>query len=169
MSFSKLRKENSALVAALDLFGDKWTLLILAGCLSNMCRFNDLEKRLGINRNILSNRLDKLLTAGILEKHMYNEKPKRYEYHVTQAGLDTRPFLAALMHWSEHNLVSGKAPISLVHKECGNTIDIAIRCPSCNKNIDTDDIAPMLNPNAGKVSTQFFKDSTTPFHRRSTG
>lgn len=164
MSYKTLHEENSALVAGVELLGDKWVLFILAGCLANLCRFNELERILGVNRNVLSARLEKLIKAGLIEKHLYQDKPRRYEYRLTEAGLATSPIVAAITRFGETHLVKGTAPISLTHARCGQKIEIGPYCPKCERNIDSTEIKPVLNPGAGKISTRFFNESYTPFH-----
>jgi DNA-binding HxlR family transcriptional regulator len=138
MSYAKLLAENSALANALDLVGDKWTLLILSHCYASVCRFNDFEKTLGINRNILSARLEKLVNAGVLNKQLYQAKPARYEYIISEIGLDLKPTLIGLVRWSELHLVPGSPPSSIVHNACQTPVEIHLHCPACEIKVDND-------------------------------
>ncbi len=150
MSWVKLLKEHSALANALELVGDRWTLMILSGCLTSVWRFNEFEKALGINRNLLSARLTKLVNAGLLEKRIYQQKPARYEYHITEIGRELRPVLVGLTVWSEKQLTKENTPISMVHESCGSKLRIDIVCPKCGKTVSRQEVVSRLNPDAGE-------------------
>ena len=163
MSFARLLKENSALASALDLVGDKWTLMILSGCLSSVCRFNELESALGINRNILSARLDKLIASGMIEKREYQTKPARYEYVITDIGRELRPVLVGLAAWAENHITKDECPVSMVHQTCGTKAQIQIYCESCDQVVPVDDVSSKLNPNAGSESVKVYNESRNHF------
>ena len=84
---------------ALDLIGERWTLLVIRDVFRGIRRFDELQESLGIARNILTQRLAWLIEAGILEKRAYAERPPRFEYRLTQKGRDLFPVLIALMQW----------------------------------------------------------------------
>ncbi|MBV6447809.1 helix-turn-helix domain-containing protein [Nitrosomonas sp.] len=85
---------------ALDLLGDKWTLLIIRDLLLGKKRYQEfLASPEQIATNILADRLKKLDVAGIVVQHAYQQKPMRYEYALTQKGQDLRPILEALVKW----------------------------------------------------------------------
>ena len=86
---------------ALDIVGERWTLLILRDVSSGIRRFDALQKRLGIARNILTERLSWLVDQGVLEKRAYEERPPRYEYRLTEKGRGLFPVLVALMTWGQ--------------------------------------------------------------------
>jgi DNA-binding HxlR family transcriptional regulator len=136
VNWAELLQDKSSLTAALDLLGDKWTLMIISGSMANLHRFNQLEKSLGINRNLLASRLKKLVAAGLIEKTVYHEKPTRYEYRVTEIGLQLRPVIIGLALWSEHNLTTEGVPIGTVHKGCGGRVSLNIRCDKCDETVD---------------------------------
>jgi len=159
MSWIKLLKEHSALANALDLVGDRWTLMILSGCLVSVWRFNEFEKALGINRNLLSARLTKLIDAGLLEKRLYQKRPARYEYHITDIGRELRPVLVGLTAWSEKHITKNNTPISMVHEKCGSKLAIQIFCPHCERIIEDGDVVSRLNPDAGDEIVKVYRES----------
>lgn len=163
MTWSKLLEEKSALATALDLLGDKWTLMIISGSLSSVHRFNELEKSLGINRNLLSSRLTRLIDAEVIEKIIYQEKPLRYEYRLTEMGKELRPVIVGLSSWSEKNLTKDSTPISMVHTKCACKVEARIYCPACDTTISNSDTDSQLNPEAGEESSRVFKESKTPY------
>jgi DNA-binding HxlR family transcriptional regulator len=86
---------------ALDMVGERWTLLILRDVFCGIRRFDGLQESLGIARNILTERLAWLVEHGILEKRAYEERPPRFEYRPTQKGRSLFPVLVALMVWGQ--------------------------------------------------------------------
>lgn len=85
---------------SLDLLGDKWTLLVVRDLLLGKTTYSEFQKSPeGIPTNILAERLKRLLAAGIIEKSRYQERPKRYAYHLTEKGRDLREVLSAMIDW----------------------------------------------------------------------
>ena len=91
----------TGVAAALQELGDRWNLLIIASIFSGAHRFESIQQSLGIARNILSNRLSDFVARGVLERRMYTDKPPRFEYHLTQKGIETKPILDALEVWGD--------------------------------------------------------------------
>jgi DNA-binding HxlR family transcriptional regulator len=84
---------------AMEILGERWTMLIMREAFYGVRRFSDMQRNLGIARNILSTRLQSLVRAGILERRLYQEEPERFEYRLTQAGRDLYPAVIAIMKW----------------------------------------------------------------------
>lgn len=161
MGWSELLEDNSSLATAIDLVGDRWSLLLLAGCFSGVCRFNQFESFLGINRNLLSARLDKLVEAGLLVRHLYNESPQRYEYQLTDASRELRPIIIGLRTWAERNFTKENAPFSVVHKDCGHKVNVEIHCPKCRTHVGSDEVATKINPGAGPEALRLFENMSS--------
>ena len=89
---------------AMEILGERWTFLILRESFYGVRRFSDIQRNLGIARNILSTRLQTLVGAGILERVLYREEPERYEYRLTEAGSDLYPAIVTLMRWGDRHL-----------------------------------------------------------------
>lgn len=84
----------------LDIFGDKWTLLIIRDLVLGKCRYQDLlSSSENIASNILADRLKKLETAGLVMRRVYQHKPLRHEYVLTEKGNDLKPVLEAISRW----------------------------------------------------------------------
>lgn len=92
---------DHGLADALEIVGEWWTLLVVWAIREEAHRFEELQRRLGIARNILSDRLSTLVGAGVVEKRIYTERPKRYEYHLTPKGDDLHNVLASLEGWGD--------------------------------------------------------------------
>ena len=95
MKWQRLHAENCSLARTLAVIGDRWTLMILRDAFLRVRRFEDFENSLGIARRVLSERLALLVEEGILAKVPYQERPIRYEYRLTDKGLDLYPAIAA--------------------------------------------------------------------------
>lgn len=115
----------------LAIIGDRWTMLILREALRGRHRFSELRQELGIARPVLSNRLSKLVGAGILERVPYNNRPPRYEYRLTAMGFELSPALVALMRWGDRWLANGQTGVVLVHGACGTELDQGFWCETC--------------------------------------
>ncbi len=91
--------QDCPIAGALEVVGERWTLLIVRDVLDGLGRFDQLQGSLGIARNVLAARLARLVEEGILERVPYSERPRRYEYRLTAKGRELRPALAALRRW----------------------------------------------------------------------
>jgi len=113
---------------ATDLFGDRWTLLILREALYGVTRFEDLRADLGIPRAALSQRLDRMVSAGLLSRHPYREGSSRtrHEYRMTDTGRDAVIVLVALMDWGDKYLRDDTSPIDVVEAATGEKLSIVL-------------------------------------------
>src|SRR5437870_5214703 len=107
--------QNCSIARALEVVGERWTLLIIRDVLLGMSRFDQLQESLGIARNVLTDRLNRLVDEGVLERVLYSERPERYEYQLTKKGLDLQIALTALRQWGDDYL-SEKPPRLLRRK-----------------------------------------------------
>ncbi|MBA2283707.1 MAG: helix-turn-helix transcriptional regulator [Acidimicrobiia bacterium] len=122
---------DCSIAATLAFVGDRWSLLILRDSFRGVRRFGDYCADLGIARNVLADRLDRLVDAGILHRVPYQERPVRNEYRLTEKGRDLSPALMALMRWGDRWAVEGAPPTILVHDACGEELEQLVRCPRC--------------------------------------
>ena len=149
---------DCSVAKALEVIGERWSLLIVRDILNGNRRFGELQQSLGIARNVLSARLQRLVDEEILERRAYQESPPRYEYFLTQKGLDLWPALIALLNWGDRYSPSPEGPRRLiVHKECGGTVSERGICESCGKLLTARDAKQVPGPGAkvpvGKVET----------------
>jgi DNA-binding HxlR family transcriptional regulator len=101
--------QNCSIARALELVGERWTLLIVRDAFLGLRRFDEFQDSLGVARNVLAERLNRLVGAGILERNAYSERPPRFEYRLTEKGRDLAIPLLALMQWGDRHL-SDKPP-----------------------------------------------------------
>jgi len=107
--------QNCSIARALEIVGERWTLLIVRDAFLGLRRFEQFQESLGIARNVLTDRLKRLVDEGILERVRYSERPERYEYRLTQKGRDLHLALAGLRQWGDKH-VSEKPPRVLRRK-----------------------------------------------------
>jgi DNA-binding HxlR family transcriptional regulator len=101
--------QNCSIARALEIVGERWTLLIVRDVFLGLRRFDELQQNLGIARNVLADRLNRLVEAGVLERVPYSERPERFEYRLTRKGRDLNIALSGLRQWGDKYL-SHKPP-----------------------------------------------------------
>jgi len=141
------RPDTCSIGRAMEILGERWTFLILRESFYGVRRFSDMQRNLGIARNILSGRLQNLVRAGILERRRYQEEPERYEYKLTQAGRDLYPAIITIMRWGDEHLVDHGAPVVLRHS-CGAEAEPVLVCAHCHAPMDPRDVTPEPGPGA---------------------
>lgn len=124
----------------LALVGEKYSLLVLREvCLGNR-RFDQLVRNIGAPRDVLATRLRRLVDAGILTKRAYSERPQRFEYRPTPAGLELEPVLVTLMAWGDRHLRGdGDRPMVVEHV-CGNELAPVVTCAACGEQVRHEDL-----------------------------
>jgi DNA-binding HxlR family transcriptional regulator len=147
MRHSGLQQENCSIARTVAVLGERWTLVILREAFSRRRRFEDIQRDLGIARNILADRLQRLVAEGILERRAYQQRPERFEYRLTDKGRDLYPVLIALMQWGDR-YTAGEAgpPVELIHEPCGEHTHPRLVCDHCGEPIDPRDIRPQPGP-----------------------
>ncbi|MED5221223.1 MAG: helix-turn-helix domain-containing protein [Actinomycetota bacterium] len=123
---------NCSIAATLEAVGDRWTLLILRDLFRGVRRFEALHRDLGIARNLLTDRLNRLVGLDIVQKVPYQDRPVRHEYRLTAKGADLSPALVALMRWGDRWYADDGPPTLLVHDACGTPLDQSLVCPACH-------------------------------------
>jgi DNA-binding HxlR family transcriptional regulator len=137
---------------ALSVVGDRWTLLILREAFLKIRRFDDFRARLGIARRVLTERLAGLVADGVLEKVGYHERPTRYEYRLTQKGLDLYPVVLSLVHWGDaHCAGEDGPPVVHHHKNCGHEFRSVLTCSECGKPVDPRSVEVRAAARSGSV------------------
>ena len=105
------RRSDCPVACALDVIGDKWTLLIIRDLFKGKNRYNQfLESKEGITTNILADRLQHLESAGLVRKSPYQERPVRYEYHLTETGKTLRTVLWSIIGWANGQIPGTNIP-----------------------------------------------------------
>lgn len=124
---------------ALNIIGDKWTLLILRQLMMGHDTYSEIQQHLeGIPSNLLSLRLKSLIEDELIDSELYQAHPPRYRYILTKSGMDLSDVFNSIILWGERNL--NKCHKQLTHSECGHKIDLTYYCPECDKNISRDNL-----------------------------
>lgn len=144
---------HCSVAQSLEIVGEWWTLLILRDALLGVRRFDDFVEHLGISRNILSDRLDKLVAAGIMDRRPYDAARGRYDYVLTAKGRDLWPVLVALRQWGDRWIYGpGNEPLVLEHVDCGHITTARVTCSECGEPLDPRALRPIEHPDAPPVT-----------------
>jgi DNA-binding HxlR family transcriptional regulator len=134
------RTEWCPMSRALDVVASRSAFLVLREAFYGTTRFDDFASRAGISEQIAAARLKSLVDEGLLERRPYQEPGQRtrYEYHLTEAGGEFFPVIAAMMRWSSR--WRGPAPITFRHHGCGATVRTTLRCETGHDDLTAADI-----------------------------
>jgi DNA-binding HxlR family transcriptional regulator len=126
--------QTCSIARALEIVGERWSLLILRSVLLGSHRFDDLLADLGITRSVLTARLQRLVREGVLERVPYQQRPTRYEYRATAKGHELWPVIAHLLRWGDAYYPEPTgAPSLIVHNGCGGQPDDHLLCDRCGE------------------------------------
>jgi DNA-binding HxlR family transcriptional regulator len=128
--------QECSIARTLEVIGERWTLLILRETFLGTRRFDDIQRKLGVARNVLQTRLERLVDEGILRRVPYQERPLRHEYRLTRKGTDLWPVLVALLKWGDRHVAPAGPPMILEHKGCGGQVDDRRRCDRCGADLE---------------------------------
>ena len=141
------RTQTCSIAGALSIVGERWSLLIIRDVFLGVRRFDDIQRNLGIARNVLQTRLTRLLEEGVLEKRLYQERPARHEYRLTEKGIDLWPTVVALMSWGDRYAPPPGGPaVLLEHRGCGGRIDDRRICTDCGARVTARECTALPGP-----------------------
>ena len=115
------------------IFQENWSSLILREAFFGVRRYEDFQRNLGVGRAVLARRLRFLVEQGILEKRRYQTRPDRYEYRLTEAGLEMYPIFLAMKAWGERWLGGDGPGVVLRHSLCGEISTPRMTCDRCGE------------------------------------
>jgi DNA-binding HxlR family transcriptional regulator len=142
--------QNCSIARTLELIGERWTILLIREAFLGTRRFDDFQRRLGIARNVLQTRLERLVEAGIFKRVQYQERPARYEYRLTRKGVDLWPTIVALLNWGDRYAAPDGAPVVLEHIGCGGGLDGRRRCLRCGADLEAWEVTARPGPGASE-------------------
>src|SRR6266852_9273899 len=122
---------NCTIGAAVQIIGEKWTFLVLREAFNGVRRFDDMQRRTRAPRQILSDRLARLVSVGLLRKVPYQNsgQRRRAEYRLTEKGIDLFPLMAALLEWGDKHASGPDGPaVTLTHRDCGAPVHLELVC-----------------------------------------
>src|SRR4051812_40152780 len=99
MPIDAFARQHCSVARPLSILGERWTFLVLRELFLGRRRFDEIQSDLGVATNVLSARLSTLVDEGIVERHAYSKRPERFEYRLTEKGIDLQPIILDLMRW----------------------------------------------------------------------
>ncbi|MFF7359619.1 winged helix-turn-helix transcriptional regulator [Streptomyces sp. NPDC008125] len=137
--------QECSIARALEVVGERWTLLVVRDALYGVRRYNDFLVHLGVPRAVLANRLQSLTAEGLLDKRRYQESPPRDEYVVTERGIALWPVLRGLSTWGRENY--DVLPMRIFrHADCGTELGPYGECPACGRAVHPADVEMLPGP-----------------------
>ena len=146
---------NCTIGAAVGIIGEKWTFLVLREVFNGVRRFDDMQRRTRAPRQVLSDRLARLVGQGLLRKVRYQEhgQRSRHEYRLTEAGLELYPVLVALMQWGDRYAASQPGPqVLLTHRDCGEPVRLELTCAAGHRLASAREVTPLPGPGARRIA-----------------
>ncbi len=128
-----------SIARTLEIVGEKWALLAVREIFLGDRRFDEMVKRTGAPRDTLAARLRTLVSAGVLERRPYSEHPARFEYFLTEAGLDLYPVITSLRSWGDKYLAGDDGPPRVVEHKCGHELAARLVCTACGEAVSPRD------------------------------
>jgi len=152
---------NCSVARSIEVIGERWTMLVLREVFLGTRRFEDFRRRLGIARNILADRLEGLVEAGILERRLYQERPERFEYRLTDKGRDLYPVILAIKKWGDRWEAPAGPPVITRHV-CGEVIDPVPICPHCGVEVQAREMRWEPGPGATQDEIDEYRRRLAP-------
>jgi DNA-binding HxlR family transcriptional regulator len=146
---------NCAIGAAVDIIGERPTFLVLREAFNGVRRFDDMRRRTGMPRQVLSDRLARLVHEDLLRKIPYQDAGQRtrHEYRLTGKGLDLYPVLVALMEWGDRHALGSAGPqVMLRHRDCGEPVRLQLACEAGHILESAREVTPVPGPGARKTA-----------------
>jgi DNA-binding HxlR family transcriptional regulator len=144
--------QRCSIARSLELLGERWTLLVIRDVFNGNRRFDGLQRSLGVARNVLASRLNRLVDEGILYRHRYQERPERFEYRLTEKGLDLWPVLVTLLAWGDRHLPDEDGPpVVIAHRGCGGRVNDRRICEDCGAELGVRDAVALEGEDARRA------------------
>jgi DNA-binding HxlR family transcriptional regulator len=148
MRRTSFEEMNCSVAQTLEVVGDWWTMLIVRDCFLGVTRFEAFSERLGIARNILTDRLEHLVEHGVLTRVSYQDRPARYDYRLTDKGRDLWLVLNAMRQWGDRWSAPDGPPVVIEHKACGHPATVTPTCSECGALLDVRSLRLRPGPGA---------------------
>jgi DNA-binding HxlR family transcriptional regulator len=139
-------EQTCSIARALEVVGERWTLLILRDAFLGVRRFDDFQARLEISRTVLTRRLSDLVEVGLLRREPYQQRPVRHDYLLTERALELWPTLVGLREWGARHATPDGVPRDFVHQACGTVVEAVVHCPHCEVDVAPEEAASRPGP-----------------------
>jgi DNA-binding HxlR family transcriptional regulator len=153
---------NCSVAQCLEAVGEWWSLLIIRDAFLGVTRFDDFQARLEISRNILNQRLNRLVDNGIFERVPYQDHPPRCEYRLTEKGRDLWAIVTAMGNWGDRWAAPEGPPLTIRHVSCGQVVQAVPVCSHCGERLDARSVRAEAGPgaHAGDYDRTALRDAT---------
>ena len=139
---------NCSIAQTLEVVGEWWTPLILRDLFLGVSRFDEFQARLGISRNVLTERLAKLEEQGVVERVPYQDHPPRYDYRLTEKGADLWRLMTMMREWGDRWAAPDGPPVVTLHRDCGEVSEAVLVCSACNEPLEPRRLRALDGPGA---------------------
>jgi DNA-binding HxlR family transcriptional regulator len=144
--WSEIGDQRCSVARTLSVIGERWTMLVLREAFLRTRRFDDFQRRTGAPRPILADRLRVLVDHDILERRPYGNHPDRFEYRLTEKGIDLYPVIVSLLTWGDRWMPDDDSPpVRLRHKRCGHVTHPELACPECGDWVAARDMSAIVS------------------------
>jgi DNA-binding HxlR family transcriptional regulator len=167
---NRYESQVCSIARALEVVGERWSLLIIRNALfASSTRYSDFQRSLGIATNILQDRLDGFVEAGLMRRRRYSKQPELHEYLLTEKGRDLAPALIALTAWGDRWAAPNGPPIIYRHTVCGSNLSHQVVCATCGPADDPAQVQADPGPGmpAGRVERMKKRSEAVEARRRS--
>jgi DNA-binding HxlR family transcriptional regulator len=147
MRHAELAEKQCAIARTWSVIGERWTMMVLRELFRGSHRFEDIQAKLQMGRNVLADRLQQLEADGVIERRQYQERPVRHDYHLTRKGEDLYPLLLAMLRWGNTYTVD-EPPLRLRHKSCRHVVDPTVVCDHCGEELHRRDLRAQFTADA---------------------
>jgi DNA-binding HxlR family transcriptional regulator len=138
-----------SLARALEIVGERWTFLIIRDAFQGISRFDDFQSSLSVARNVLADRLSRLVEFGVFHRVRYQERPERFEYLLTEKGAELATTIVALMEWGDRHLAGPEGPPRRIeHSTCGGQLTALLYCTGCHTTPSPTEVVTRPGPGA---------------------
>jgi DNA-binding HxlR family transcriptional regulator len=156
MKLVDIDNQPCSIARALSEIGDGWSLMLVRDAFYGRTRFSEFVKHTGAQKTVVSDRLKRLVNAGVFDRVEYEQYPTRHEYVLTEKGRDLAQVMVALSAWGDRWLDNGQgAPIRLIHTACGHDADAVTVCGHCGDELASGNLVaaegPGFPPNGPKI------------------
>lgn len=155
MKWDEIGNQPCSIARTLSVLGDRWTMLILRNAFMGMRRFDDFQENLGVTRHVLSERLKRLVEHEIFVKVPYKDRQERYEYRLTEKGLELYPILLTMATWADKWMDGGLgAPVKFVHTLCTHQFTPILVCSECKEIVKANQVKAVISESFLNISDQ---------------
>ena len=152
MKWEEVSQQQCSVARSSAVLGDRWSLLLLSDFFLGVRRFDDFQKRLGLSRTTLTQRLKLLEDHDVIMREVYQQQPVRYEYRLTAKGKDLFPVISALVTWGDKYYCEGlPPPVIRNHLACGHDIQPVLTCPECHEELDVRSMGARTRPDSADL------------------